>query len=172
MRLYRNGYIVATVNDYDNFSYNSWPLTKIKDDEVVDGLIDEADDKWFTVFDMQEVAPDLDYAIRYADYCKELGIEAVILLAETSDSDFEVNDDICIEEVYGFDCIGTVYFSYLRAEAKDFKEELHLNRYGLFDTIEDVDKYIELRREVIESGVNLEDYWKETPIRLSKVKRN
>jgi len=69
---------------------------RIQDDEVADRLTDEADDRWFTVFDMQEVAPDLEYAVRYADYCKELGIEAVILLAETSDGDFEVKDDIGI----------------------------------------------------------------------------
>ena len=169
MELFKNGYIVAVVNNYCDFEYNTWPLADVEDDAVAEELTNEADDNWFTVYDMQEIAPDIDYVKRYISHCREKAIDAIVLLAETPDNYYKVNDEISIEEVYGFDCIGTVEFSYLSEEREAFKNEIKLNKYGLFDTIDDVEEYIKIRRQAIESGEELDDYWKELPVRLSKV---
>lgn len=169
MELFKNGYIVVSVRDYNCFSYDAWPLKK-SEDETAMQLTEEADERWFTVYDMQEIAPDLDYAVRYAECCRRNGIEAVVLLAETPEQGFVVDDEVEIEEVYGFDCIGTVYYSYLRTDFVGDAPELRLNQYGLFDSTEAVEDFAKERREVIASGVNLEDFWKEIPMRLSKIK--
>ena len=169
MNLFRNGYIVASIRDYGCFAYDVWPLDTVEEKTAVQ-LTEEADEKWFIAYDMLQIAPDLDYAVRYAECCRKNGIEAVILLAETPDDAWVVKDEIRIEEVYGFDCIGAVGFSYLRTDFGTDVSQVRLNRYGLFDTLEEVESYVEKRREVIASGVNIEDFWKETPIRLSRVK--
>lgn len=49
---------------------------------------------------------------------------------------------------------------------------IKLNKYGLFDTMNYAEEYIKLRRIAIEAGVNAEDFWKELPVRLSKIKYN
>ena len=169
MELFRNGYIVAVIRDERCFSYDAWPLYAVKDEEALQ-LTDEADERWFIVYAMLEIAPDLDYAKRYAECCRRNGIDAVVLLAETSENAIVVNDEVQIEEVYGFDCIGTIGFSYLRTDIGVDVAETQLNRYGLFNSPEDVVEYSRRRREVIASGLNLEDYWEEVPMRLSRIK--
>lgn len=174
MKLYKTGYIVATIDDNNIFSYNSWPLLNVKNDEIADRLTDEADDRWFTFYDMPEIAPELNYVKRYATHCHNIGIKAVILLIETPLNSFEVNDELNNVKLYGYDCIGSVYYSYLNEERNFFKNEfveknITLNRNGLFNSIEDVEKFIKLRQESISIGVNLENYWKEMPIRISEV---
>lgn len=168
MMLYRNGYIVVTVNNYCPFSYEAWPLSEIEDD-TANQLTEEADERWFTVYAMHEIAPDIDYARRYADCCRKMGIEPAVLLVETPEKSFVVNDEIVPKEILGFDCIGTVGFSYLKTDVGVSTKGLHLNKYGLFDSPEDALEYRKRRREVIASGVNLEDFWEETPIRLSVI---
>lgn len=64
---------------------------------------------------------------------------------------------------YGYDCVGSVYYSFLKEEIGFFRNELSkrkisLNGNGLFNSVEDVKKFIKLRRESISSGMNLEDY--------------
>ncbi len=169
MELYKVGYIVVTVTDYLNFTYCAWPLANRKNDVFADKFTDEADNKWYTVYDMQEIAPDLGYVKRYFNYCKKIGLDVIILLVEASKGIFNLNDNIVIDEVYGYDCIGTVYYSYLRNNYEDFKNELNLNKYGLFSTYDDVNKFITLRRGAIDAGANLEDFWLEMPVKFSRI---
>lgn len=65
-----------------------------------------------------------------------------------------------------------MYYSYLKNEYEYFKEDLnsksiYVNEYGLLNTLEDVLSYINLRQTDINSGIMLEDFWKETPVRIS-----
>lgn len=175
MILHKNGFIVVRVEKYTNFTYSSWPLSCITDNEIACKFTDEADDRWFTKFDMQEIAPESDYVKRYVDYCRKININAEILLAESFDNEFEIRDKYETSEVLGFDCIGTVYYSYLRTEFEFFKDDLEkknikLNKNGLFDTFEEASDFVELREKAISSGINLEDFWKAIPVRLSTVR--
>lgn len=174
MKLFKTGYIVATIDDYKIFSYSAWPLSKIEKDKTAERLTEEADDNWFTLYDMPEIAPSLQYVKRYAEYCHSIGLDAVILMIETPLSNFEINDELKVLKTYGYDCIGSVGYSFLMNERKIFADDfaqnkIVFNEYGLFCSAEDVERFIILRREYIASGINLEDYWTEMIIRISEV---
>ena len=50
-----------------------------------------------------------------------------------------------------------------------FIKNIHINKNGLVNSLEDIMEYINIRRAVIASGVNLEDFWEETPVKISVV---
>jgi hypothetical protein len=173
MELFENGFVVAQVNKTDSL-YKAWPLSDIENDPVAESLTNEADDNWFVKYDMQHFAPDINYAKRYYDYCKSINLDVQVLLFESLDNSIVCNEQLDIIEVLGYDCIGTVYHSYLQTEYGDFKAELDSenilrNKNRLFDKLEDVKLFIELRKRIIASGFALEDFWEETPVRISVV---
>jgi hypothetical protein len=176
MNLYQNGFVVAELNSENGF-YNAWPLQDLSDDKVAASLTQEANDNWFDVFDVQEIVPDASYTKIYCDYCSTINLDVKILLFESlgdtiviDKEDYEL--EIC--EVLGFDCIGTVYYSYLQNEITEFlidlqKNGIALNKHGLFDRLEDAQYYFELRQKDIASGIDLEYFWGEMPVRISIV---
>lgn len=174
MKLFKTGYIVATIDDYKIFSYSVWPLSRVENDEIAKRITDEADDNWFTLYDMPEIVPSLKYVKRYAEYCHSIGIDVVILMIETPVSNFEVNDELKTIKTYGYDCIGSIGYSFLMNERTIFvddfaRNKIVFNEYGLFCSTEDVERFIILRQEYIASGINLENYWTEMIIRISEV---
>ena len=74
MKMYRTGYIAATIEKNNGFSYFAWPLLQIENDIIAESLTDEADDKWFTKYDMPEIAPDLEYVKRCDFRFKNIGV--------------------------------------------------------------------------------------------------
>lgn len=173
MKLYKNGFVVAKTDDENSF-YNAWPLSELTGDKTAEVLTDEADDNWFIKYDMQHIVPDLSYVRKYLEYCNGIHLEAKALLFESADNRIVIDDNMQIAEVLGFDCIGTVYHSYLKTEYEDFKKDLMkqgitLNKYGLLDTMEDILYFIKLRKQAITSGLNLEDFWEEFPVKISIV---
>lgn len=171
MDLYKNGYVVSEVNDND-YTYNVWPFEDMDNDEIATLLTEEADNNWFLQYDMQHIAPDFQFAYKYFQYCQKKGMKANILLYETSNSEIIVSDNNLPTKLLGFDCIGDVYYSYLKNEYQYFKEDLnakgiYINEYGLLNTLEDVLIYISLRQKDINSGIMLEDFWKEVPVKIS-----
>jgi len=174
MELYKNGFVVAQLNSNDKI-YDSWPLSDLLDDEIALSLSDKADEEWFCKYDMQHIVPDFNFAKNYFDYCKIINLPVSLLLFESLDNTITVDDIVEIKEVMGFDCIGTVYHSYLQTEFNDFESDFMnngvvFNVHGLLHSIDDVMSFIELRKKVIASGINLEDFWKELPVRISIVK--
>lgn len=173
MNLYKNGYVVAEAKEND-YTHNVWPLEDRAGDDMAARFTDEADRNWFLNYDMQHIVPDFSFASRYYQYCKEAGLRVNLLLYETFHSAITVADAELPAKFLGFDCIGSVYYSYLKNEYRYYKESLnsrgiYMNYYGLLNTLEDVFAYIGLRQEDINSGINLEDFWKETPVRISLI---
>jgi hypothetical protein len=173
MELYKNGYVVARMN-YNNKAYDAWPLSDMSDDKMALSLTDKAYDEWFIKYHMHQIVPDLNYAQSYRSYCEKIDIPVQLLLFELLDHTFTVNDDTEIIEVVGFDCLATVYLSYLQT-ADSFKNDLLqnnivLNSSGLANSLEDILRFIKIRKSVIASGVNLEDFWEETPAKISIIK--
>lgn len=173
MNLYQNGFIVAEIGDGNNL-YNAWPLSELNDDKGAEALTDEADDNWFIKYEMQHIIPDLDYVKKYYYYCTGLHLKVKVLLMESPDNSIVIDDNVEVNEVLGFDCIGSVYHSYLQTEYNDFRNDLMkkgitLNKYGLLNSLEDVLYFIDLRQRVIAEGINLEDFWKELPVKISIV---
>lgn len=173
MELFKNGYVVAKLNGNDK-AYDAWPLADLSNDKVAESLTDKADNEWFCKYDMQHIVPDLNYAQSYLNYCKSIKLPVKMLLFESFDNTITVNDEVRIAEIMGFDCIATVYYSYLQTEKNEFNADLlskniHFNQYGLLNSMEDVLNFIKIRKEVIASGVHLEDFWNELPVRISIV---
>lgn len=171
MDLYRSGYVVSEIRDND-YTYNVWPLADAAEDAAAVRLTDEADRNWFLKYNMQHIIPDYSFVKKYYSYCREAGLRVCILLYETPHSEVVVRDMHLSTITVGFDCIGNVYYSYLKNEYACYKGDLNArgiyrNRYGLLDTLEDILTYINLRQEDIHSGISLEDFWKEMPVRIS-----
>lgn len=174
MNWYKNGYVVSELKNND-YTYNVWPLEDIDDDNGAALLTEEADNNWFLKYDMQPIVPDFRFAYRYLQYCLEKRIRANILLYETDNSEIIVSDNNLQTELLGFDCIGDVYYSYLKNEYEYFRADLnargiYINEYGLMDSLEDVLDYINLRQKDINSGIMLEDFWKEVPVKISCIR--
>ncbi len=173
LELYRNGYVVSEIKG--DYTFNAWPLEDMSGDDQAVSLTEEVDSKWFLKYDMQHIAPDFQFAYKYFRYCQKKKINAAVLLYETPYSDIIVHDNDLQTVFLGFDCIGDVYNSYLKNEYSYFKKDLnsqgiYLNRYGLFKTLEDTLFYIDIRRQDINSGIALEDFWEELPVKISLVK--
>lgn len=173
MRLYKNGFVVAEINTKDK-AYNAWPLSDLYDDKIAEALTNEADDNWFVKYEMQHIIPDLDYIKKYLAYCNSIQLEVKVLLFESPNNKIVIDDELEIGETLGFDCIGTVYYSYFQTEYNEFKSELQeeniiSNKYGLLNSYEETLYFQELRKKVIASGVNLEDFWEELPVKISIV---
>lgn len=174
MRLYRNGFVVAEITNMEDFTYKAWPLFDLTDDKTALAMTDEAYKSWFQKYELQHIVPDSNYIKRYLMHCNSIGLKVKVLLFESLYKVFEVEKSFVIEEILGFDCIGTVYESYLRTEFESFKEELELhnirlNKNGLFDTLEEAVCFSELRQQAIASGENIENFWEEMPVRISIV---
>ena len=174
MKLYRNGFVVAEITNMENFTYKAWPLFDLIDDKMALAMTDEAYNSWFQKYEMQHIVPDPDYIKRYFTHCNNIGLKVKVLLFESLYKVFEVENSFVIDEILGFDCIGTVYESYLRTEFESFKGELELhnirlNKNGLFHTLEDAVYFSKLRQQAIASGENIENFWEEMPVRISIV---
>ncbi len=113
--------------------YDAWPLSDLTDDKIAETLTNEAYDNWFIKYDMQHIVPDLNYVRKYFYYCNSIHLKAKVLLFESLDNTIVIdNDRLDIIELLGFDCIGTVYYSYLQTEydvckADLLKENITLN---------------------------------------------
>ena len=173
MILYKNGFVVADMSA-ENSAYNAWPLADKKNDKMAQALTDEAYNRWFAVYDMQQILPDTEYIKRYLDYCNRIHLPVKVLLFESPNGNIAIDNEPKICETLGFDCIGTVHYSYLQTEYNEFRPELLeqnivLNPHGLLGRLEDVLFFVKLRKKVIASGINLEDFWEELPVRISVV---
>ena len=157
-----------------NFGYRAWPLSDLTNDDIAISLTNDADDNWFGKYNMQHIMPDHNYTKIYFNYCNSINLHVKALLFESLNNTFVINDILEISETLGFDCIGTVYHSYLLTEFSDFKHELQEknifpNKYGLLNKLEDVITFIKLRKNAIASGINLEDFWEEMPVRINVI---
>lgn len=174
MKLYRNGYVVSEVKDND-YTYNVWPFEDVDDDKNAMMLTEEAENTWFLQYDMQHIVPDFKFVYKYFQYCQNNGLKSNILLYETTNKEIVVPEIKLPTKLLGFDCIGNVYYSYLKNEYNYFKDDLnakgiYVNKYGLLDSLEDVLTYISLRQKDISSGIQLENFWEELPTKISSVK--
>ena len=173
MNLFKNGFVVAEMN-VDDLLYRAWPLFELRDDKTAQALTDFADETWFFVYNMQHIVPDQNYVKQYLNYCKSIDLQVEVLLFESWNDAIVIDDEVEICEVLGFDCIGNVYYPYLQTELDACMSELLANnivpnKYGLLKKLEDVVFFIESRKREIASGINLEDFWEELPVRISIV---
>ena len=95
----------------------------------------------------------------------------------SNDDTFIADEDLNETEVLGYDCMAGDSISYLTEihTESSAKFELYkslktkLNSNGLLNSYEEVEDFIRKRNKLLEQGINLEDYWKPIPVRLSLV---
>ena len=129
-----------------------------------------------------DVIPDLAFICKYTHHCLELGISIRVLLCETDRNEPKL--DLTIFQrleghlhFLGYD-YGTSQGAF-SALADDFYGEpvpeleslrKQLNSYGLFDTAELLDRYIQAREAAIARGEDLETGLDFVKFRLSEVR--
>lgn len=193
-----NGFIIQGKRQLwvtDNCPYRglgfaeSWPLDDpelFKKDSVVKELSELARKEWFyfTYGEgyMLDVIPDVAFICKYIRHCLELGISIRVLLCETDRNEPKLDLTMFQKleghlHLLGYD-YGTSQGAF-SALADDFYGEpvseleplrKQLNRYGLFDTAELLDRYIETREAAIARGEDLETGLDFVKFRLSEVR--
>lgn len=185
--LYNNGYIVKdlvcngelflTDNFYRGIaSYHNWPLEKEEDNDSKEltKLIEMA----FEKNNFIEILNDVELLRKYVNHCKKRNID-IIVMKVMSQKKFSIAlDDLEDTEILGYDCMAGDNVSYLievfeddNIQSFDNIKKL-LNQNGLLNSYEEVENFIQIRNELLQQGLNLEDYWEALPVKLSLIDYN
>lgn len=168
--VYRNQ--VAPFSKYQGIgTKKAWPLW-LESDEMSVQLTSIADNNWFNYQDVIiRTVPNPDFISEYIIQCDKIRIPISVFYLSNEAIHFSQ------ESLHlGYDCLGTTDYSYLYEDDAFalFKEELSRygicsNKYGLFRSYADCEKYIEIRTRAIAQGLNLEDAWPYTIVCIEKV---
>lgn len=158
--------------------YISWPLIG-EQDAISRSLQDESRERWFSVqFNINpqryalEVAPDRNYCIRYLNHCRSKGIAVRILfcraerntqiwdapLPQTKFLGYDYSTSQSFIEVIPDDLL---YNSDARQKENPEMRALiecrnKLNENQLFNTLSDIEEYVQRREKAISAGIVLE----------------
>ncbi len=188
--LKNNGFIIKSYEEqffsesFKNYigigRYTTWPLDSLND-SISQNLTNEAYDKWFGYQDNRLwTVPDLDYLKRYMRHCKNLGISVFCLQIESDNDTMVSSVKLPIVRVLGFDysdcdmvtsCMYddfTMSNDIVKSRLKKISEKL--NEFGLFNSKQDVIEYIQERNFLIELGIDMEEYFSPTIIKISEVR--
>lgn len=184
--LYNNGYIVKDLIDNEELSidhniyrglqsYHNWPLSNETDS--ISKEITKSVENYFDENNYIEIIRDVKLLTKYVNHCKKLGKRVIILKIMSKDDTFIADEDLNEIEILGYDCMAGDSISYLSEIHtkicdefeiyKSLKTKLNIN--GLLNSYEEVEDFIRKRNKLLEQGINLEDYWKPVPVRLSLV---
>lgn len=176
-----NGLVIQEINDSNEFysispymgigRYQSWPLMS-KTDKQSTLLTKEAEERWFNYFSGESnnkyalaVVPSMDYMQRYLNVCNLYNLKIRVLQIE-SERGVPVWDGPFFNNTF----MGYEYSTSQSFYAPLFddlygllppslaKAKSSLNKYGLFDTEDDLNSYIENRKIAIEEGYDLETF--------------
>ena len=165
--LHANGFLVRSIREMDktlNRQYmgvegNSWPLFEI---EVPTAHVERLnrcvkDDVILFDRDVADVSVDLDFVLEYERECKRNGIDSVILLCETSFASPQVHYCGHHTRFLGYDYADMKYDYYSCVFNDVFGRKIlefagmELNQYGLFNELDDVTAFAELRNRLQEN---------------------
>lgn len=122
---------------------------------------------------------------RYVKCCDELGIKTFILQIESENTIITTNESLYNQKILGYDYVTTgmgesvlyfdLMFKYNTNDeiGKYFKPLVNkLNEYGLFDTLEAIQRYLDVRKALEENGIGDDDEYEDaypTVVRISRV---
>lgn len=188
-RLFNNGFIIKSYMEQSNYDgdenyfgigrYITWPLADFAD-EISISLTNEAWNRWFGYCDERLYAvPDLDYLQRYAKHCSQLNIPIFCMQIESFVPIVTSSVQLPVETVLGFevadvDMQTSAMHEEIMINSEDSADPFlsvreQLNRYGLAESIEAVQHYLDLRNEWIALGYDMEEYYSAAVVRLSIV---
>lgn len=183
VKSYDENPIYRCINNYNGIGkYIAWPLNFQKDSTSIQLTI-EADERWFGYQDVKMwVVPDVDYLKRYTDHCKELDIDIHILQIESFENNVISNFKPEILEVLGFEYIDTdMDTSCIYSDVFDYehysetaKKQLNnffgkLNKNGLANTFNDINTYIDIRKHLMKTGFESEEFFNPFVAKLSRI---
>lgn len=176
----KNGYLI--IQDHADLFDNGhvfkgatersvWPLHDFNNSNAIK-LTKEADEKWFSFKNCYlEIIPDVNYIKRYIVECDNLNIKVSVFNVKIIDSNTDE-----VDECFGYDCLGNIYYSYLyedniigNIKYQGITKEIMLNDNGLFANYNDALKYKKIREQLIQNGINLEDYWTPLIVKFEKI---
>ena len=122
-----------------------------------------------------EILNDVELLRKYVNHCKKRNID-IIVMKVMSQKKFSIAlDDLEDTEILGYDCMAGDNVSYLievfeddNIQSFDNIKKL-LNQNGLLNSYEEVENFIQIRNELLQQGLNLEDYWEAIPVKLSLI---
>ena len=125
-----------------------------------------------------EILNDVELLRKYVNHCKKRNID-IIVMKVMSQKKFSIAlDDLEDTEILGYDCMAGDNVSYLievfeddNIQSFDNIKKL-LNQNGLLNSYEEVENFIQIRNELLQQGLNLEDYWEAIPVKLSLIDYN
>ena len=186
--LFKNGFIIKAIgnngvqSELKNYfgigTCDTWPLDERTDSNSVN-LNREAMERWFGFLDDRLwTVPDMAYLKRYADHCQKLGLNIFCLQVESLNNIITTFESIAIEQDLGFDYadvnMGTSCFYEDMVTKIEFVEKAfapikkQLNQFGLMPSQEVAEQYLAVRRNLIRSGYDMEEYFAPTVVKLSK----
>ncbi len=147
-----NGIIVQrkSCSKYQGIEGDNWYLYSDKDFETY--LDENIRLSWYRD-DFVDVCNDLEFVNKYIKKSKELGIEYRVLLCSTEKSEPQFNIDLFKnKEFLGYDYayLGGSYYSAVNSDVGRIAEfeECELNKFGLFDTLDEVLEFVDKREKL------------------------
>lgn len=189
---YKNGFIIKSYEEQSSYrdddtylgigKYITWPLDTFTDTVSV-SLTKEAIERWFGYQDNRlYVVPDLEYLQRYAYHCRELNISIFCMQVESCNSIITTAFSLPVTRCLGYEyvdvdmstsCMREDLFAdntYIQSIFAPIKQSL--NMYGLIDSIDIMQQYKLRRKQLINEGYDIEEYFCPTVVRLSEVTIN
>ncbi|HEX3045152.1 MAG TPA: hypothetical protein VHY08_10375 [Bacillota bacterium] len=177
-----NGLIIQKLNDLNNVCpltsymglerYQSWPLED-RTDEQSKKLTEETEERWFNYFYGESnekyalaVVPSMEYISRYLNTCKNYNLKVRVLHIETEREEPQWEGPPLDKTFLGYEYATSQNFYSplsddlfgLSTPPSLVNSKSVLNKYGLFNTEEDLISYIENRNKAIGEGYDLESF--------------
>ena len=186
---YKNGFLIKSYEEQSSYTgddtylgigrYITWPLDTYTDTVSV-SLTTEAIERWFGYQDNRlYVVPDLEYLQRYVYHCRELNVPIFCMQVESSNSIITTAFSLPVVRCLGYEYVDvdmstscmredlSTDDTYLQSIFAPIKQSL--NMYGLIDSIDIMHQYELRRKQLINEGYDMEEYFCPTVVRLSEV---
>jgi hypothetical protein len=180
-----NGYLVQSILGrpfrYKGAAGKCWPLEGVSDPDAV--TLTRRTTEWFPRFDRRGrfapwVTPSPDFATEYVSVCRRLKIDVRLLSCCSERDDPQAEGIIPGERILGWDMV-SASFDYSVVEDElveddpDFGQHAQrLNANGLFETREELDKFLATRERFVDAGHDLESLAEMTPILVGEYSLN
>lgn len=186
--LFINGFVIKAHEDSLNLdpSYKgiasglSYPLD-LMNDELSVALTREAEARWFFYQDVKMWAvPDYDYILRYRKHCIDLGFSVYCLQIESKNQSPVSNIRFSDVEFLGYEYVDTdmstsVFYEDITATDDEIQRAFSsikndLNSNMLLNSYDKAAEYVAIRNNLINSGIDMEEYYSPSIIKLSCIR--
>ncbi len=147
---------------YQGVEGNNWYLNDIYPEQIGAFFAEHIEKSWYDE-EYVDVASDLSFINLYINLSKRSGIEFRMLLCETERTLPQLGQKKWEQKFIGYDYAysgGSYYSAVLNDICSQRINEMNsikLNKYGLFENIEELKHFIAKRKELYESNLDIEE---------------